>query len=505
MVNAKKYARFFTSDQLAPDLKNKSVRAGVYVLASTGGLHVLQLCSVVLLARVLLPEHFGLVSMVTVLTGFADRVKHLGLSTATIQQKDITHEQVSALFWINAGGGLLISAVLAGLSWWIAEFYQEPSLIAVTLTLSLSFVFGGLSVQHEALLRRQMKFKVLAYVQIGANLLSILLGIMLALNGFTYWALLWKELTKSIFDAMGKWLACRWWPSFVGLSSGIGHLLHVGKNIFSVDSIYTASRMMDQLLLGKFAGAEALGLYKQAFQLMAAPMSQLTYPVGSVALPSLSILQGEPDRYQGYYQKILSLLSFVTIPMATFVAIFSEDIIAIVLGEQWMGSAWILRVLSIGAMIEPLISTCGMVMITQKKTARLLKWTLVYGLCLILGFAMGVQWGAIGVALGYTISHYVLMIPALTFGFRETPISLSVFFRVVSVPAGLSLIMGTILLFLAREIVFLDSVSRLGLSLIVAVVSYLGLWLILPRGRERLFGDISSLLAAFRPSPRSCN
>lgn len=304
---------------------------------------------------------------------------------------------------------------------------------------------------------------------------------------------------------MGKWLACRWWPSFVGLSSGIGHLLHVGKNIFSVDSIYTASRMMDQLLLGKFAGAEALGLYKQAFQLMAAPMSQLTYPVGSVALPSLSILQGEPDRYQGYYQKILSLLSFVTIPMATFVAIFSEDIIAIVLGEQWMGSAWILRVLSIGAMIEPLISTCGMVMITQKKTARLLKWTLVYGLCLILGFAMGVQWGAIGVALGYTISHYVLMIPALTFGFRETPISLSVFFRVVSVPAGLSLIMGTILLFLAREIVFLDSVSRLGLSLIVAVVSYLGLWLILPRGRERLFGDISSLLAAFRPSPRSCN
>jgi O-antigen/teichoic acid export membrane protein len=162
---------------------------------------------------------------------------------------------------------------------------------------------------------------------------------------------------------------------------------------------------MDQLLLGKFAGAEALGLYKQAYQLMAAPMSQLTYPIGSVALPSLSVLQDKPDKYQGYYRKIISLLSFVTIPLSTYVAIFAEDLVTIVLGEQWIGSAWILRVLALGALIEPLLSTCGMVMITQKKTDRLFKWTVMYGVCLMLGFGIGIQWGAIGIALGYTLAR----------------------------------------------------------------------------------------------------
>ncbi len=501
MVNVKKYGHIFASAQLAHDLKRKSVRSGVYVLASTGGNHVLQLCSIVLLARLLLPEHFGLVSMVTVLTGFADRVKHLGLSTATIQQKDITHEQVSALFWVNAAGGFLIAAGIGGISWWIADFYQEPSLVAITLTLSSSFIFGGLSVQHEALLRRQMKFKALAYVQIGANLLSILVAIVLALKGFTYWALVWKEVTKSIFDTIGKWLACRWCPSLVGLSAGIGDLLRVGRNIFSIDSIYTASRSMDQLLLGKFAGAEALGLYKQAFQLMAAPMSQLTYPIGSVALPSLSVLQDNPDKYRGYYKRIISLLSFVTIPLTTYVAIFAVDIVKVVLGEQWIASAWILRILAIGALIEPLLSTCGMVMITQKKTERLLKWMLMYGACLVMGFSIGIQWGAIGVALGYAGAHYVLMIPALKVGFKDSPISLALFFRAISVPVLFSLIMGTVLVFLASATTPLDSFPRLGLALVTAVLLYAGLWMIIPRWRKWLIDDVTSLFSAFRPTP----
>ncbi|MGE0645964.1 MAG: lipopolysaccharide biosynthesis protein [Nitrospira sp.] len=499
----KKYEHIFASDPLTHDLKNKSVRSGVYVLVSTGGNHVLQLCSIALLARMLLPEHFGLVGMVMVLTGFADRIKHLGLSTATIQQKDITHKQVSALFWVNAVGGFLITAIIAGLSWWIADFYHEPSLIAVTVTLSLSFIVGGLSVQHEALLRRQMKFKALAYVQIVANFLSILVAIALAFNGFTYWALVWKELTRSIFDTIGKWIACRWWPSLVGLSTGVGHLLRVGRNIFSVDSIYTASRGMDQLLLGKFAGAEALGLYKQAFQLMAAPMSQLTYPVGSVALPSLSALQDKPEQYQGYYKKIISLLSFVTIPLITYVAIFSEDIVTIVLGARWIDSAQILRILAVGALIEPLLSTCGMVMITHNKTERLVKWMLMYGACLVLGFAIGIQWGAIGVALGYTVAHYVLVIPALRYGFSDTPVSLTLFFRAIAVPAFVSLIMGTALVLLAHATSHLDSVSRIGLSLMTAGVLYLGLWLVVPRGRERLVNYVSILFAAFKPAPNT--
>jgi len=495
----KKYAHIFEADLLR-DLKGKTIHGGIYSLGSLGAVQILQFGSIIILARILLPEHFGLVSMVTALTGFAERFKHLGLSTATIQQKEITHEQVSMLFWINASVGVLITLVIAGLSQAVASFYGETKLIAVTMALSLPILFGALSIQHEALLRRQMRFKALAGVQFAATLFSVVLAIVLAFEEFTYWALVWKEVARAALDVVGKWIACRWWPSFVGFSSGVGSLLRVGRNILSADTIYSASRSLDQLLLGKLAGAEALGFYRQAFQLMAVPMSQLSSPVGSVALPSLSALQDQPDRYRAYYKKLLNLLSFVTIPLTVYIAIFSEDIILVVLGSKWLDAAWILRILALGAVIEPLFSTCGMVMITQRNTKRLLLWTVMYATCLILGFGVGIHWGAIGVAAGYTVAHYVLMIPSLWLSFKDTPLSLKLFFESIAVPAFFSSIMGIALLILANETSSLQSISRLAVALFIAGIVYGGLWLILPRVRDRLFSDVTSILSALKPA-----
>src|SRR5262245_34797281 len=169
----KKYSHIFETNHLVNDLKAKSVRAGFYTMGAAVMVQILQLGSVVILARLLLPEHFGLISMVTALTAIAERFKHLGLSTATIQQKDITHEQVSTLFWINACTGILVATAIAGFSGGIANFYGDHTLIPITMALSLGFVFGGLTVQHEALLRRQLRLRALACVQVFANVMSI--------------------------------------------------------------------------------------------------------------------------------------------------------------------------------------------------------------------------------------------------------------------------------------------------------------------------------------------
>jgi O-antigen/teichoic acid export membrane protein len=496
----KKHNHIFETSHLVHDLKGKSVRAGVYTLGATVTCHFLQFGSVVILARILLPEHFGLIAMVTVLTALAERFKHLGLSTATIQEKVITHEQVSTLFWINTFVGILIAIAIAGASKGIASFYKEPNLVPVTMALSLGFVFGGLNIQHDALLRRQLRFRALACVQVLANVLSIWLGIELALQEFTYWALVWKEVARSAVEMIGTWIACRWWPGLPAPHSGIGNLLRVGRNVVSIDVVFWLSRSVDQILLGRVAGAHALGLYKQAFQLMAAPMSQLTYPVGSVALPSLSALQDEPIRYERYYTKVLSLLSFVTIPLTTYLIIFSEDVIKIVLGEKWLEATWIFRLLTVGALIEPLLMTCTTVMITQKKTMRLFWWAVMYGGSLVLAFLIGVQWGAIGVAAGYTLAHVILMIPTLWIGFRDTPLSIGPFFQTISMPAFFSIVMATVLVLFAHTTSFLDSPTRIGISVVTAVGSYLALWMIYPRGREYLFDNVSSLLSGLKPT-----
>jgi O-antigen/teichoic acid export membrane protein len=496
----KQNSNIFETTQLTHDLKGKSVRAGFYSMAATVTTQILHVGAILILARLLLPEHFGLVSMATALTIFAERFKNLGLSTATIQQKDITHEQISTLFWINACAGVLIAIVIAASSHAIAAFYHEPSLVAVTMALALCFLFGGLNVQHEALLRRQMRFRALACVQVSASLVSIGLAIELALEGFTYWALVCKEIAKPAVEMIGVWIAARWCPGRPVASSEIKSLLRVGREVLGAETIILMCRSVDQLLLGKFAGAHALGLYKAAGQLTSHPTNTLTYPVGSVALPTLSALQDQPIRYQRYYTKVLSLLSFVTIPLLTYMAIFSEDIVRIVLGEKWLEATSIFKILAIAALIEPLYTTCGMVMITQRRSKRFLWWTIMQGAFLLPALFIGIHWGAIGIAVGYTIAHYALVIPSLWIGFRDTPLSISLFFKSISTPAFFSLIMAAVLVLLAYGTPSLGSPSRIGLSMIVAVTSYLGLWMIHPDGRKLLYDAASSLLSVFKPT-----
>ena len=158
----------FATEHLKTDLKRRSLRGGATTVLGQGMKFTIQLVSTAVLARLLTPEHFGLIGMVTAVTGFATLFKDLGLSAATIQRADISHQQISTLFWVNCGIGILVAAIVAALSPVVAWFYGDPRLAPITATLALSFVFGGLTVQHEALLRRQMRFGTLVCIEILA-------------------------------------------------------------------------------------------------------------------------------------------------------------------------------------------------------------------------------------------------------------------------------------------------------------------------------------------------
>jgi PST family polysaccharide transporter len=151
--------------------------------------------------------------MVTAVTSIAERFKDLGLSDATIQQKEITHEQVSTLFWVNAGVGVAMMLVVIGAAHPVSLFYSDARLVSIMSAIALSFPLSGLAVQHQALLRRQMKFAQLAGVQIGSSLLSLALAIIMALKGCGYWALVAREVTRSVFMATGSWFCMPWVPA----------------------------------------------------------------------------------------------------------------------------------------------------------------------------------------------------------------------------------------------------------------------------------------------------
>ena len=176
----------------------------------------------------------------------------MGLSAATVQRAEITHAQVSTLFWINLGMGALLMLLGICFSPLISWFYGDPRLIGVTIGLSSSFLFGGMAVQHLALLRRRMQFVSLAWIGIGSIAGSIIVGIALAWWGMGYRALVLKEVSGAMFGVVGAWLLCHWMPGLPKRKSGVRSILRFGRDVTGFDLIFFLSRSLDQILIGRF-------------------------------------------------------------------------------------------------------------------------------------------------------------------------------------------------------------------------------------------------------------
>src|SRR5258708_6280593 len=171
------------------DLKARAIRGGFAKVCAQGTNFVLRVGSLMVLARLLNPKDFGLVGMVTAITGVLNLFRDFGLSAASVQRTTVTDEQVSTLFWINVLVGVILGLLLAAVSPFVVAFYHEPQLLAVTIVLATCFIFNAAGVQHSALLQRQMRFTALATIDIASLVVSVSVGISMAVAGFGYWSL----------------------------------------------------------------------------------------------------------------------------------------------------------------------------------------------------------------------------------------------------------------------------------------------------------------------------
>jgi PST family polysaccharide transporter len=441
MTSSDTFRRVAGTEELRHDLRSRSVRSVVRVAAANGGEFALRLVSTIVLARVLVPEHFGLISMVTALTAIAGQFSQLGLSTVTVQRRDITHGQVTNLFWINVAIGAGLTALFCGLAPMIASFYADGRLVVIAMAVSTAFLWAGLTVQHEALLFRQMKQAQAAFIRLAASALSVSLSIALAVSGYGYWALVWQEIARGFFTAVGVWLFCPWRPGFPDRNEDIRGLLKFGADLTLTQLFYAVIMNIDRLLIGRLFGASPLGLYRQAQQLMMAPVDQLNGPIGSVAQPALSILQDDPARYRRYYQKMVFLIALTTMPLAAFAAVYAYDVTLLCLGAKWIDAAPFLRIFALAAFVRPVLGTAGTVLITTGQSRRLVSITFVSQVTLLVFTAAGIPWGAQGVAFAQLLTPVVLLLPNLRYSFAGTPIGLGTFFQAVRTPCVASAVM----------------------------------------------------------------
>jgi O-antigen/teichoic acid export membrane protein len=422
------------------DLKGRTLRGGL----AKGGAQIvnflLRIGCLMILARILEPGDFGLVGMVTAITGVLGLFKEFGLSTATVQRDNITQEQVSALFWINIAVGVALAVASAGIAPLVADFYREPRLSLVMSILGVGFIFNAAGVQHSAVLQRQMRFTALAVIDIASLVISSAAAIVIATRGYGYWALVAWTVTAPLATTLLTWQQSAWFPGGPSIRSDVRLLLRFGSIVTFNNLIIYVAYNLDKILLGRSFGAEVVGIYGRAYQLVTLPTDQINSTVGSIAIPVLSRLQSDPERLKRYFLRSYALVLTITIPIAFGGILFAQELILIVFGSKWLEAVPIFRMLAPTLLVFALINPTGWFLVSIGMVGRSLRLALAIAPLVISGYLFGLQFGAKGVALGFSCAMMLWAIPHLIWCFHGTVIT----FRDLVVTIGRPLISGIV-------------------------------------------------------------
>ncbi|MEM4724425.1 MAG: lipopolysaccharide biosynthesis protein [Candidatus Hadarchaeum sp.] len=406
------------TDPLSPttsfsQLRKVSLRGGVVTIIAQSCKLILQLVSTAILARLLGPEEYGLIAMALAVTSFVNLFKDLGLSTATIQQDTISHQQISNLFWLNALAGMLVAILTCALAPALAIFYGESRLTAIMIALALGFLISGFAVQHQALMRRQMRFVALAAIDVGSMLVAILVAVLMAVSGWGYWALVLQMICQNVVYLGMLWWLARWWPDRPRRNAGIRSLLVYGGNLTGFEILAHIGRSVTPILLGRYYGPEQVGYFGRAYNLLLIPYSQITGALNTVVVPALSRCTSDPVHYRHVVSSLLEKILIVSLPLLIPLIVAADWVVLIFLGQRWMNVAPVFSWLGLYVFGHPVAVVAVWILMTQGRADVLFRWGILDTALVILATLVGIKAGAVGIAAAFALVSLFVRLPIL--------------------------------------------------------------------------------------------
>ncbi len=405
----------FSTDHLLDDLKERTVSSGVVTVSSQAGRFLLNLGYTMTMARLLTPGEFGVVAMVTTVTAVAGMVADTGLSTVTLQRQHITHAQVSNLFWINVAVSGLLTIILMACAPAFAFFYHEPRVKDIAVVLSMTFLFAGFTAQHLALLSRRMRFKAKAGVELGSVSAGSCTGIVMALLGYGYWSLVGALMVTAAVNCLLAWTVSGWRPQKPTRDGSTMPLIGFGANLSIGNLAYSLARCSDGLLVGRFFGAGALGLYSRASVLLMRPLEQLLRPIDAVLEPALARVQSQPERYRRIFLQVYRAIALTGFLFTGLFLALVRPLVLVTLGPKWEGAEAIVAGFTLVALFFPLAKASEWLFTSQGRGRDALKGRLAQSLLSVLAFLGGLPYGPVGIAVAFSISCLLIQLPILNY------------------------------------------------------------------------------------------
>ena len=449
----------------------------------------LNLLSGIVMARLLVPQDFGLVAMVAPSIALVSLVQDMGVHLTVIQRSEISQRQISAMFATSALVSVALALVLVASAPLQAEFYSEPRVSSLLVAFSGLVVLWNLQSIPMALLVRQMNFTAAARIEVAANTLGFVAGAGFAAATGSYWALFVAMATTALINSSGAWIASGFTPHRPSFEGEMRSLLGLGSSL-TLGSIFNyVERNADIALIGRFRDAVELGYYSRAYTLLLMPLRQIRNPIGRVILPYLSKARNDPARYAYGYTTALSVMLLLVHPALLVLSVFAEDVFTLLLGPQWRPAGEVFFWLGIAGMHQILTSTVGWVLTSQGRGRDIVLTSGLGCLISVTAFVIGLPDGAVGIARAYAISDIVVKMPVIWWiATRRGPLSLADFAASMLPHLAALLVVGGVF-FNLRPALPAPGVGGIG---VLTLASYLGCLAVLglfPAKRAVLAGE----------------
>jgi len=423
------------------NLRKKVVSGLKWSTVARIGRQLLQFITLAILARLLEPSDFGLMTSAMVVIGFVNVFRDLGVSAALIQKQNVSSELFSSVFWISVFAGISFMLSLFFLSPIIAGFYNAPELITILRVLSVSFLFSGFSIVQQALLEKNMEFKLLAKFELAATFLAAVTGISLAFSGYGVWSLVFQTMVFSFTLSVLIGFSIKEKPKFYIKLKEIKSVANYSLNLSGFNIINYFVRNADYILIQKFLGEQQLGYYTLAYRLMLYPLQNITAIITRVMFPALSRIQNDNVKFKEVYIKLINVIALITFPLMLGLIAVNNNFVFVVFGVKWEPVITLILILAPLGLIQSVYTPAGMIYQAKGRTDWWFKWGVLTGILFISAFWIGLKWGIYGVALGYLIANFLALYPGMAIPFSLIKLKVSEFLLSLRKTLAISLIM----------------------------------------------------------------
>ncbi len=391
----------------APTLGTTAARGAVI---TTGGQIlqvVMQIASVVVLARLLSPTDYGLYATVLVVVGVGEIFRDFGLSSAAVQAKTLSRFQRDNLFWVNLGIGVALTLLAIVLAPAFAALFNEPALTGITRVLSFTFLINAIATQHRAGLNRDLRFGQLALTDLLAQFIGLTVAIVCAALGAGYWSLVASQLAQVSTVLVLVLVFARWLPRWWRRGQPMRSFLIFGRNYVATSLVGYLGNNVDATTIALRFGAAPLGIYTRAFQLVMNPLNQFRAPATTVALPVLSRLQDDLGRANEYLRRGQLAMGYTIVAALAIGAGAATPIVDLMLGPTWHQTIPIFALLAISGILQTIAYVGYWAYLSRGLTADLFRYTILTTALLAACIVIGSQWGVNGVAAGFTVAYAI--------------------------------------------------------------------------------------------------